>query len=57
MEVAREALALAQLAGGKTYRDARIAQRESHIGFYLVDKGWLPFISEWASCRALSKAA
>jgi cyclic beta-1,2-glucan synthetase len=39
MEVAREALALAQLAGGKTYRDARVAQRESHIGFYLVGKG------------------
>src|SRR5216683_3720174 len=39
MEVAREALALAQLARGKAYRDARIAQRESHIGFYLIGKG------------------
>src|SRR5438309_2937556 len=39
MEVAREALALAQLAHHKAYRDARIAQRESHIGFYLLGKG------------------
>jgi len=39
MEVAREALALAQLARGKAYRDARIAQRESHVGFYLIGKG------------------
>ncbi len=38
-EVAREALALAQLAHHKAYRDARIAQRESHIGFYLLGKG------------------
>ncbi len=39
MEIAGEALALAQQAHGKKYRDPRIGLRESHIGFYLVGEG------------------
>ena len=38
-EVANAMLALAQEAAGRTYDDPRIAQRESHVGYYLVDKG------------------
>ncbi len=39
IEVAREALALAQQAHARTYNDPRIALRESHIGYYLVGEG------------------
>ncbi len=39
MEVAQEALALARQAHATPYDDARIALRESHIGFYLVGEG------------------
>ena len=39
MEVAREALALAQRGQARAYRDPRVAQKESHVGFYLIDKG------------------
>jgi cyclic beta-1,2-glucan synthetase len=39
LEVAREALALAKDAQHKTYNDPRIALREAHIGYYLVEKG------------------
>ena len=39
MEVAGEALALAKEAQQRSYTDPRVALRESHIGFYLVDKG------------------
>ena len=39
MEVATEALALAQEAKRRAYGDPRVALRESHIGFYLLDDG------------------
>ncbi|MBV9340624.1 MAG: hypothetical protein JO159_07010, partial [Acidobacteria bacterium] len=39
MEVAREALALAQQAGERHMKDPRMAARESHIGYYLVSEG------------------
>ena len=39
MDVAREALALAQEACRCKYADPRVALRESHIGYYLLDKG------------------
>ena len=39
MEVAKEALALARQAQTRAFRDPRIAQRESHIGYYLVGDG------------------
>src|ERR1700758_335303 len=43
LEVAREASALAQQASYRTYVDPRTALRESHVGYYLVDKG-LPLL-------------
>ena len=39
LEVAKEALALARQAHARKYDDAGIAQRESHIGYYLVSEG------------------
>jgi cyclic beta-1,2-glucan synthetase len=39
MEVARKALALARQAHQRRCYDPRIAQRESHIGYYLVAEG------------------
>lgn len=39
MEVAKKALSLARQAQKRTHTDARIAQRESHIGYYLVAEG------------------
>jgi len=39
MEVAKEALALATAAHLSTYADPRVGLRESHVGYYLVDKG------------------
>jgi len=39
IEVARHALALARQAQKRQYRDQRIAERESHIGYYLVGDG------------------
>ena len=39
MDVAREALELAQQALGRTYSDARSKLRQSHIGFYLIGEG------------------
>jgi len=39
MEVAKEALALAREAQRRTFSDPRIALRESHIGYYLIDDG------------------
>jgi cyclic beta-1,2-glucan synthetase len=39
MEVAREALKLAQRANSRKYHDPRIALRESHIGYYLIAEG------------------
>ncbi len=39
MEVAQQALALARQAQKRTYEDARITRRESHIGYYLVAEG------------------
>jgi cyclic beta-1,2-glucan synthetase len=39
MEIAKEALALARAAQKKSYSDPRIAQRESHIGYYLIGEG------------------
>ncbi len=38
MEVAIEALALAREAQRQTYSDSRVALRQSHIGFYLLDQ-------------------
>jgi cyclic beta-1,2-glucan synthetase len=40
MDVAREALQLAQQARSRTDSDARSKLRHSHIGFYLVAEGW-----------------
>ena len=37
--VARAVLALAQQAQQRKYADPRVALRESHVGYYLVDKG------------------
>ena len=39
MEVAHAALDLAQKAARRTYADPRVALRESHIGYYLMDQG------------------
>ena len=39
MEVARKALSLARKAKQRNYEDPRIAQRESHIGYYLIAEG------------------
>jgi cyclic beta-1,2-glucan synthetase len=39
MEVARAALALARQSEQANYDDPRVALRESHVGFYLVDRG------------------
>jgi len=39
VQVAREALRLAQEAQERNYPDPRIARRESHIGYYLVGEG------------------
>ena len=39
MEIAHAALDLAQTAAVKTYSDSRVALRESHCGYYLVDDG------------------
>jgi cyclic beta-1,2-glucan synthetase len=39
IQIAKEALLLAQQAHARTYSDPRIAQRESHIGYYLVGEG------------------
>jgi cyclic beta-1,2-glucan synthetase len=39
IQVAKEALSLARQAHARTYRDPRIARRESHIGYYLVGEG------------------
>jgi len=39
MQVARHALALAQAARQRVYDNPRVALRESHIGYYLLDEG------------------
>jgi cyclic beta-1,2-glucan synthetase len=39
LEVARAARSLAELATHRTYEEPRCALRESHVGYYLVDKG------------------
>lgn len=39
MEVAAEALKLAQEAGTQTYSNPRVATRRSHIGFFLIGEG------------------
>jgi cyclic beta-1,2-glucan synthetase len=39
VRVAEHVLALAQQAHRRTYPNARIGLRESHVGYYLVDKG------------------
>jgi cyclic beta-1,2-glucan synthetase len=39
MDVARQALELAQRAQLGSYRDARSKMRQSHIGYYLIDEG------------------
>src|ERR1700756_158217 len=39
IEVARTALDLAWEASQRTYTDSRLALRESHVGYYLVDQG------------------
>jgi len=39
MDVARQALELAQQALTKTYSDARVKLRQSHIGYYLIGEG------------------
>jgi hypothetical protein len=39
MDVARQALELAQQAQLRTYRDARSKLRQSHIGYYLIGEG------------------
>ena len=39
VEVARAAVALAKQAQQTNYEDPRVALRESHVGFYLIDRG------------------
>ncbi len=39
MEVAHEVLILAEESRRRTYADSRTALRESHVGYYLLDKG------------------
>ena len=39
MDVANEALALAQLAYSRRYHDPRVKLRESHVGYYLIAEG------------------
>jgi cyclic beta-1,2-glucan synthetase len=50
LEVARAALALTQEAQRRTYADPRTALRESHVGYYLVDKG-ISLLHQKASFR------
>ena len=49
-QVADEALALAREAQDRRYRDPRIAQRESHIGYYLIGEG-REVLSARAGCK------
>ncbi len=39
LETAKAAVALAEEASRGTYEEARVALRESHVGYYIVDKG------------------
>ena len=39
LEVAKAVVALAEEASHRSYEDPRTALRESHVGYYLVDKG------------------
>jgi cyclic beta-1,2-glucan synthetase len=39
VKVAERVLALAEQAGSRTHTNPRIALRESHVGYYLVDQG------------------
>jgi len=39
LEVARAVVALAEGATHRSYEEPRVALRESHVGYYLVDKG------------------
>jgi cyclic beta-1,2-glucan synthetase len=39
-DVAREALLLAQRTQAKSYPDSRSKLRQSHVGYYLIDKGY-----------------
>jgi cyclic beta-1,2-glucan synthetase len=39
VEVAKAVVALAEEASRRTYKETRTALRESHVGYYLVDKG------------------
>jgi cyclic beta-1,2-glucan synthetase len=41
MEVANEAVALARKAQQRTFPDPRVAARQSHVGYYLLDEGRL----------------
>ena len=43
VEVAKAVVALAEEARRRTYKQPRIALRESHVGYYLIDKG-LPLL-------------
>jgi cyclic beta-1,2-glucan synthetase len=50
IQVADEALALAREAHDRRYRDPRISQRESHIGYYLIGEG-REVLSARAGCK------
>jgi cyclic beta-1,2-glucan synthetase len=39
VRVAERAIALAQQASGREYANPRMARRERHVGYYIVDKG------------------
>ena len=39
MDVARQAVELAQQALARTYTDARVKLRQSHVGYYLISEG------------------
>jgi hypothetical protein len=39
MDVAREALKLAEQAHGRAYHDPRVRRRDSHVGYYILGEG------------------
>src|ERR1700723_544348 len=50
VEVAKAAVALAEEASQRTGEQPRVALRESHVGYYLIDKG-MPFLHQKARFR------
>lgn len=48
--IAKEAIALARQAKTEWYSDPRLAERHSHVGYYLIDRG-RPLLESRVECR------